>query len=507
MTAWLCKTFALSRQGAKDLIKGIVWSTLSFMTLLLPAGVFVSLLSEMLTPILSGASAAPGLWKYIALCMAVLLVMFGFHWMQYDSVFVRVYSESAVRRVTLAEKLRKLPLSFFGQRDLSDLTSTIMSDCETLEHAFSHAIPQFVGALISTALIAAGLFALDWRLGLALFWVFPLSLSLVVCTKKLQDKAGRKQLKAKIACTDSIQECLETVREIKSYNLKQKCLAALDKKLDEAERAQIRSELTIDSFLASAQMFLRLGLASVILTGNGLVFAGEIDLFTYFMFLLAASRVYDPLSMVLGNIAEVFYVKLRVERMREIENQPVQEGVTDFTAGGYDIRFNHVTFSYNKDEPVLRDVSFTAKQGEVTALVGPSGSGKSTAARLAARFWDVAGGKITLGGVDVSTIEPETLLKKYAIVFQDVMLFDNTVIENIRLGRREASDSEVVNAAKAARCDDFVRKMPQGYQTMIGENGATLSGGERQRISIARARCSRMRRSSCWMKPPRLSTQ
>lgn len=487
ITAWLCKTYALSRQGAKDLIKGIVWSTFSFLALMFPVGVFVTLLSEILTPVLSGAGAAPGLLKYIALCASALLVMFVFHWLQYGSVFIRVYSESAVRRVTLAEKLRKLPLSFFGKRDLSDLTSTIMSDCESLEHAFSHAIPQFIGALISTALIAAGLFVLDWRLGLALFWVFPVSLALVVCTKKMQNDAGRKQLKARIACADSIQECLETVRELKSYNLKQKYLAALDKKLDDAERAQVKSELTIDSFLASAQMFLRLGLASIILTGNGLVFAGGIDLFTYFIFLLAASRIYDPLSMVLANIAEVFYVKLRVERMREIENQAVQEGTTDFAVDSCDICFDHVAFSYNKDEPVLKDVSFTAKQGEVTALVGPSGSGKSTAAKLAARFWDAMNGKITLGGVDVSAVEPETLLKNYAIVFQDVVLFNNTVMENIRLRRREATDDEVIAAAKAARCGDFVQKMPQGYQTMIGENGAALSGGERQRISIARA--------------------
>ena len=487
MIQWMQKHLALSEKGAKELIKGMLWSALSYMTLMIPMSIIIMFLNEVLSPVLSGEQVAPNLLLYIGLGVVAILLMIPFHWLQYGSVFIATYNESANKRVTLAEKLRKLPLSFFGQRDVSDLTTTIMSDCTGMEHAFSHAVPQLGGSLIFTILVIIMLFIVNWQMGLALFWVFPISLIMVFGSKKLQDQAGQAHLDAKVNCAEGIQECLETVRELKAYNRKEEYLHGLFKKMDRAEKAQIKSELTTDTFLATGQAFLRLGLVTVILTGGTLLVSGETTLLTYFMFLMAATRIYDPLSGVLANIAEIFNARLKIARMQEIESQPIQEGATEYSVDGFDIVFDHVFFAYNNDEPVLSDVSFTAKQGEITALVGPSGSGKSTAAKLAARFWDVSGGRITLGGTDIKTVDPESLLKNYAIVFQDVVLFDNTVMENIRIGRKDASDKEVVAAAKAAQCEEFINRLPEGYHTVIGENGAILSGGERQRLSIARA--------------------
>jgi ATP-binding cassette subfamily B protein len=487
MMRWLESKLALSRQGAKDLLLGSLWSLLAYISLMIPVVVFFALLGEILVPVMQGQSAMPGLLNYAGLCLVCLLIMFVFHWLQYGSVFVSTYDESAKRRVLLAEKLRKLPLSFFGQRDLSDLTSTIMSDCEGMEHAFSHAIPQLIGGILSSFLVSVGLCMLDWRLGLSVLWVLPVAFAVIIATRRIQDKAGRKHLDAKITAADGIQECLETVREIKACNRKKQYLAQLDEKLESARKTLVKSELTASVFLAAGQAFLRLGLATVVLAGGWLLLAGEIDILILLVFLMAGARIYDPVSGALANIAEVFNVKLKIDRTRQIENQPTQTGTEEYVTNGYDIRFDQVSFAYNADEPVLRGVSFTAKQGEVTALVGPSGSGKSTAAKLAARFWDVQAGTITLGGTDIAAIEPEALLKNYAIVFQDVTLFNDSIMGNIRLGRKDASDEEVIAAAKAARCDDFVQKMPDKYNTEVGENGSTLSGGERQRISIARA--------------------
>ena len=487
MTKWICEHLAVSHKGAKDLEKGIFWSTFSYLSLMFPMGVLLAFLSEVLEPILLDNPVSPSLIKYIGLCVVTIVLMIPFHWLQHGTVFISTYEESASKRITLAERLRKLPLAFFEQKDVSDLTTTIMSDCTGMEHVLSHAIPQLGGAIFSTIIITIMLFFSDWKMALALFWVFPISLVLVFGSKKIQDKAGKAHLEAKICCADGIQECLETVKEIKAYNRKENYLSGLYEKMNKAESAQIKSELITDAFLGSGQAFLRLGLATVILTGNSLLISGETDLLTYFMFLLAATRIYDPLSGVLTMASEIFHAKLQIDHMQEIEKQPVQSGDINYKTDGYDIVFDKVTFEYNTGETVLKNISFTARQGQITALVGPSGSGKSTVAKLAARFWDATDGKITLGGTDISSIDAEALLSNYSIVFQDVVLFDNTVMENIRIGRRDASDEEVIAAAKAARCDEFVRKLPEGFQTVIGENGTILSGGERQRLSIARA--------------------
>lgn len=481
------RIFALSEQGAKDLVKSTLWTVAANLSLMVPIGLLVLVLGQIISALAQGTDPAADVWGYTALGVLLVVLIYLIHWFQYKSLYIATYQESANRRIGLAERLRRLPLSFFGQRDLSDLTSTLMSDCSSLEQAFSHFIPQLFGTAISTVLITIGLLFMDWRMALAVIWVVPVSLLVVIGSKWLQDKFGTRSLLAKRAATDGLQELLETVKDIKACNQKETYLKGLNQKLAQAEKATIHSELATGTCITAAQSILKIGLATTVLVGITLFTSGQLDLTVFSIFLIAASRLYDPISAAYTHMAATFSAKIRIERMRRMEEQPIQTGVKQYQLQGYDISFDHVKFAYHKDEGVLEDITFTAKQGEVTALVGPSGGGKSTAAKLAARFWDVDKGTVTLGGVDVSTIEPEALLKNYAIVFQDVVLFHDTVMENIRLGRRSATDEEVLAAAKAAQCDSFVQKLPEGYQTVIGENGSTLSGGERQRISIARA--------------------
>ena len=426
-------------------------------------------------------------WVYTGFGVAVLLLLFALHWFQYASLYLATYKESASRRVSLAETLRKLPLSFFENRDLSDLTSTMIADCSSLDQMFSHYIPQLFASIGSTLVVGACMFIWDWRMAAAVLWVVPIAVLLTAGSKKVQDTFGIRNILNKRAVTDCIQEGLETVRDIKSCGRQEAYLEELEKKLRKMERGSIHSELATGVFVCTAQAFLRLGFATTVLTGGALLLAGELSFLYLLGFLFAAARLYDPLGLALQNIAATFNTKLQIERMRSILEQPLQEGKQELHPNHYDITFDHVSFSYQEGTGVLEDVSFTARQGEITALIGPSGGGKSTACKLAARFWDATRGKIALGGIDISTVDPEALLKYYAMVFQDVVLFRDTVMENIRLGRRGATDEEVLEAAKAAQCDAFIRKLPQGYQTVIGENGSTLSGGERQRISIARA--------------------
>ncbi|WP_244833331.1 ABC transporter ATP-binding protein [Clostridium sp. BJN0001] len=487
MLNYIQNKFALSKKGTKDLLKGSIYSALVNLSMMIPVGLFVLLLDELLKPLLKEGSLSLSISKYIILIILAATFIYILHFIQYSNVFVSTYNESATRRISLAEKLRELPLSFFSKRDLSDLTNVIMGDCATLEHAFSHSIPQLFGAIISTTIIVIGLMVFDWRMGIAVLWVVPVSFIMIFLCKHIQQKIKEKHYKTKYECAEGIQECLENMQDIKAYNIEKSYIKGLDKKLDNSEKAQIKSELTVGVIVTSAQAVLRLGLATVILVGSTLLINQKTDILTYIIFLVTASRLYDPLSMNLSNISEIFSTQIPIKRMKEIENYSVQKGKKDYKLNGYNIKFNHVGFSYNNEETVLKDVSFIAKQNEVTALIGPSGSGKSTAAKLAARFWDVSKGNISIGGADISKIEPESLLKNYTIVFQDVVLFNDTIMENIRLGRKNATDEEVLEAAKLAMCDDFVSNMPKGYKTVIGENGSTLSGGERQRISIARA--------------------
>ena len=487
MTAKLQHIFALSEKGARDFVKAVIWCFLCNISLMLPVGVVMAVIQHFLNALDTGSDPAGQILFYTGAALLVLAVLWVLHYFQYAALYLATYQESASRRVGLAETLRKLPLSFFGNRDLSDLTATMIADCSSLDQMFSHYIPQLFASIFSTLFIGICMFCFDWRMALAVLWVLPVAVLLTAGSKKLQDAFGTRNILAKRAVTDTIQECLETVRDIKACSRQKEFLEKLDGRLENAEKSAIRSELATGVFVCSAQAFLRIGLATTVLTGAGLLIQGKLSFLYFLGFLFAAARLYDPLGMVLQNIAATFNAKLQINRMRSILEQPVQTGGENFVPENFDIVFDHVKFAYREDEGVLEDVSFTARQGQVTALVGPSGGGKSTACKLAARFWDIQGGKITLGGTDIQTVDPETLLKYYSFVFQDVVLFRDTILENIRLGRRGATDEEVYAAAKAARCDEFIRELPDGYQTMVGENGSTLSGGERQRISIARA--------------------
>lgn len=474
--------YALSEQGTKDMLHAFVSVTLSNLVLMFPVGLLYSMVKDYMGNTLHGR----GLF-YFAGCVICILLAMATTYGQYNATFLATYVESGVRRITLAEKLRKLPLSFFGKKDLSDLTSTIMADCATIETASSHWIPELVGSCISTGLVAVGLFFFDWRMALAALWVLPVAFLIVLCSGNVQRSLGRRQMQLKMDCADGIQECLETVRDLKANNAAAVYLTGLDEKIDAVEKHAVVTELGTAVFVASAQMVLKFGIGTTALVGGYLLTQGKISVLTFFMFLLLVSRLYDPLQISLQNLAAIISADVPCERMDEILSYETQRGSEKMKYDGYDIAFSHVGFSYDNKEEVLKDVTFTAKQGEVTALIGPSGGGKTTVSRLAVRFWDITKGTITVGGMDISKIDPETLMSLYSIVFQDVTLFNNTVMENIRIGKTGATDEEVLAAARMAHCEEFVEKMPQGYQTMIGENGSALSGGERQRISLARA--------------------
>lgn len=487
MTNYLKKKFALSDKGAKDLVKAIVACTLTDMSFMFPVGLLYFVVEGLLGKFFKVNYRLYPIWIYMIIAIVLLAIIFIFQRIQYDATFIASYEESATKRITIAEKLRKLPLSFFGKRDLSDLTTTIMNDCSGVETAFSHYIPQLFGSIISMIIVAIGLLIFNWKLLIALLWVVPVAFLLTLAGRSNMKNAGKKVNDLNLKNADSIQECIENIREIKAYNQEEKYLHKVNKNIIKQEKSNIKAELTTAMYVITSQMLLRVGIATMTLVGAKLIVTNQVDFVTFVVFLFAASRVFDPLSITLQNLAAIFSTELKVERMKEIENQKVQEGndIADFK--NYDITFKNVSFSYDGNEEVIRDVSFTAKQGEITALVGPSGGGKSTVSKLVARFWDITSGTITVGGKDISNIEPEELLKKYSIVFQDVVLFNNTIMENIRLGKRGATDEEVIRAAKLACCEEFVNKLPNGYNTVIGENGESLSGGERQRISIARA--------------------
>ena len=479
----LQRRFALSRQGAVDLIKGCIACVLQDISFMFPVGLLYSLVIDMM----SGGVAGNRVLFYTVGVLVCLALIFIATWFQYNATYLATYVESGVRRISLAERLRKIPLSFFGKKDLADLTNSIMGDCATLETAFSHYVPALAGSLISTTLIALCLFAYDWRMALAAVWVLPIAFAITLFSARIQEYFNRKAVAANVALESGVQECIESLRDLKANNAEDAYLKGLDEKIDAAEKRHIITELGTALFVVSSTLILKFGIAAVALVGSALLIRGEIDVPLFFMFLLVVSRLYSPLEGALQNLAAVISTRTNINRMNEIMDHPIQTGSTRLTNAGCDIVFDHVGFAYNTGETVLKDVSFTAKQGEVTALVGPSGGGKTTVSRLAARFWDINKGTITVGGMDISNVEPETLLSLYSIVFQDVTLFNNTIMENIRIGRKDASDEEVLAAARMANCEEFAARLPQGYDSMIGENGCELSGGERQRISIARA--------------------
>ena len=492
MFASFKKKYALSDRGMKIVVLGTLWTTLTNLIIMAGTTSLLLVMNAFVEHLTAGASL-PKVLPYLVGLLVFALILFGTSWFQYSYSYGAVFSQTGTQRIDLAERLRKLPLSFFGRRDLADLTDTILGDVATMEHAYAHALSQLYGAVVSSVLIFLSLLPINWALDLAAFWSVPVAFTIIFATRRFVEASSRRTRQAQIRVSDGIQEALDCVREIHATNQEGRYLERLSLIIDDTEATTVRTEMTNGLILNSAMVVLRLGVATTFLVAAGLIIQGRIDFMVMFLFLLMVSRIYSPFDQALMLVSELFQSQGSARRIRSINEEPVAEGSTEFHPDGHDIVFDHVAFSYPglagkaAGEPVLEDVGFTAKEGEITALVGPSGSGKSTCARLAARFWDAATGSITVGGVDVSQVDPEVLLRDYAVVFQDVMLFDDTVMGNIRMGRCGASDEEVLAAARAANCDQFVSRLPQGYQTMIGENGSRLSGGERQRISIARA--------------------
>lgn len=479
------RTYALTDQGVKNTKRGTFFTVITNLVVMAGTGILYLVMGSFMK-ILIGESAVTNILVPILLIIAFLLLSFITHYLQYKATYGLVYGEVKTTRLHLAERLRKLPLGYFGKRDLADLTETLMGDVNRMEHVWSHVLGYLYGAYISTAIIAICLIFYNWKLAIACLWGVPVAFALLFGSRKLTARSSQITKAAAIRVSDGIQEALENVREIRATNQEKRYLSGLNEKINQHEKVTIKGELTTGLFVNAASVIMRLGVATTILVGANLILSGQIDFMLLFLFLLVITRVYAPFDQSLALIAEMFVSQVSADRINEIYETAIATGSDTFKPQGHDIVFDHVSFSYDHKE-VLHDVSFTAKEGQVTALVGPSGSGKSTCARLAARLWDIDSGHICVGGVDISTVDPEALLTDYSMVFQDVVLFDDTVMGNIRLGKRGASDEEVLAAAKAANCDEFVNLLPQGYATPIGENGAKLSGGERQRISIARA--------------------
>ena len=481
------KRFGLTKEGSDNLIKGIIYTALLDIAFMFPVGLYALLIYMWVEPLTGGEIVDVNLGMFIVLILIVLGIIFAFAWKQYHFVFNTTYVESENRRINLGENLRKLPLSFFENRDLADLTATIMNDCTDLEHVFSHAVPQLLGSILSLCLISVGMFVFDWRLAIALLWVVPVAFVILYVSKGLIYKGGDVVLKDLLNCGDAMQECIESIRDLKSYNYEEEYYSKISGLTSVIEKSRLKAELMSAAGVITGKVVLNLGIVSVILLGSYLILNSQVSIFTLLIFLIASATVYSPLENGLMFLAEILMMDNKIARAQEIESLVVEGGMTDYTLDGYDVEFRNVNFNYDDLKDVLTDISFTARQGEVTALVGPSGGGKSTVSKLAARFWDPVEGSVYLGGQDLSKLDSEKLLENFSIVFQDVILFNNSILENIRVGRKDATDEEVIEATKLAECDEFVQKLPQGYDTVIGENGELLSGGQRQRISIARA--------------------
>ena len=487
ISEYFTERFGLTKEGSDNLIKGILYTALLNIAFMLPVGLYALLIYMWVEPLTGGEIIDPNLGMFIVLILIVLGIIFALAWKQYHFVFNTTYTESEKRRINLGENLRKLPLSFFENRDLADLTATIMNDCTDLEHVFSHAIPQLLGSIISLCLVAIGMLTFDWRLGIALLWPVPVAFAILYASKVLIYRGGEIVMADLLDCGDRMQECIESVRDLKSYNHQDEYFGKISALTSKIEKSRIKAELMAAAGVITGRVVLNLGIVSVILLGSYLIMNSQVSLFTLLIFLIASATVYAPVENGLMFLSEILMMDIKIERTKEIESLVVEEGLGDYSLDGYDIEFRDVDFNYDDLKNVLSDINFTAKQGEVTALVGPSGGGKSTVSKLAARFWDPVSGRVTLGGQDLSKLDSEKLLENFSIVFQDVILFNTSILENIRVGKKDATDEEVIEAAKLAECDEFVQKLPDGYDTVIGENGELLSGGQRQRISIARA--------------------
>jgi ATP-binding cassette subfamily B protein len=488
MLKYFQNKYALSEKGATDFLHSIIWTLIMDLSFMIPVILSFKFLDEYIGSLLNESSSTTnGIPYYLILSVVSFAIIYVIAFFQYKSTFSKVYEESARSRISLAETLRKLPLSFFGKNDIADLSSTIMEDATQIETLFSHSVPQIYAAIITTITMGVMLFFYNWQLSLAIFWVVPIAILIFYLSRKFQTKTQQGVYYSKRDISDKIQESLDSIHEIKAYNREDHFSQVLNLQLDNYEKALVSRELLLGALINFSYIPLKLGLPSVILTGAYLLSKGSVSIFTFLVFLVVAARIYSPIMAALDHFAALLYLDVRIDRKKEMNEMPKQEGKTEFNPKNYDIEFKNVDFSYQDGNQTLTDVNFKAKQGAVTALVGPSGGGKSTVAKLSARFWDINKGIITLGGEDISLVDPETLLRNFSIVFQDVTLFNSSVMDNIRLGKKDATDKEVVQVAHLAQCDEFINKLPKGYNTLIGENGEKLSGGERQRISIARA--------------------
>ena len=487
ISEYFVKRFGLTKEGSDNLIKGIIYTALLNIAFMFPVGLYALLIYIWVDPLTGGEIINPNLGMFIILILIVLGIIFALAWKQYHFVFNTTYTESENRRINLGENLRKLPLSFFENRDLADLTATIMNDCTDLEHVFSHAIPQLLGSIISVVLVAIALLTFDWRLAIALLWPVPVAFAILYASKILIHNGGKIVMEDLLDCGDTMQECIESVRDLKSYNYQEEYFGKISGLTSKIEKSRIKAELLASAGVITGKVILNLGIVSVILLGSYLIMNSQVSLFTLLIFLIASATIYTPVENGLMFLSEILMMDIKIERSKEIESLVVEDGLKEYSLEGYDIEFRDVDFNYDDLKNVLTDINFTAKQGHVTALVGPSGGGKSTVSKLAARFWDPVSGEVSLGGQDLSKLDNEKLLENFSIVFQDVILFNTSILENIRVGKKDATDEEVIRVAKLAECDEFVQKLPDGYDTVIGENGELLSGGQRQRISIARA--------------------
>ena len=487
ISEYFIKRFGLTKEGSDNLVKGILYTALLNIALMFPVGLYALLINYWAEPLTGGEIIDPNLGMFILLILVVLGIIFALAWKQYHFVFNTTYAESENRRINLGENLRKLPLSFFENRDLADLTSTIMNDCTDLEHVFSHAIPQLLGSVISLIIVSVGMLTFDWRLAIALLWPVPVAFIILYVSRILINRGGKIVMIDLLNCGDAMQECIESIRDLKSYGYENEYYGKISNFTSKVEKSRIKAELMAAAGVIVGKVVLNLGIVSVILLGSFLIMNAQVSLFTFLIFLIASAIIYGPVENELMFLSEIFMMDIKIDRSKEIESLVIEGGLRDYSLDGYDIEFKDVNFNYDDLKDVLTDISFTAKQGEVTALVGPSGGGKSTVSKLAARFWDPVSGEVSLGGQNLAELDSEKLLENFSIVFQDVILFNNSILENIRVGRKDATDDEVLQAAKLAECDEFVQKLPEGYDTVIGENGELLSGGQRQRISIARA--------------------
>lgn len=480
MRKWLERRFALTPRGAAETMRAILASFLVSLSTYAPACFLLLVIDDFVFGRLRSASF------YIVLSVVILIVILLLLFLEYDCMYNATYRESANLRTEIADRLNKLPLSYFSKHDTSDLTQTIMADVDAIEHAMSHSIPKFVAFFFYFPILAVMLIGYDYKLGLAVILPIVLGYSLIALSKKVQIRMNRKYYLQLRENSESFQEAIENAQEIRSFGLSGPLRTKLDAQMEESEKLHLISEITSAVPLLSANIVMQLSLALAILLGVNMLMSGEISVLVLTAYIIAALKIKEAVETISENVSELYYLDARIERINAIRNAPVQAG-EDAGISGCDIRLKDVTFSYNEDSPVLRGVTFDAAQDQVTALVGVSGCGKTSILRIISRLYDYDGGSVTIGGKDIKGISTSSLFEKISIVFQDVTLFNTSVMENIRLGSRDATDEQVREAARLANCEEFVSRLPEGYDTKIGENGITLSGGERQRLSIARA--------------------